>query len=65
MDNPKGFGELPCLKCGQTGTIRLDLDDLSTFSCPECDDTFCLDDVQEIIGKWGAVVRWLKEGVRP
>lgn len=54
----KGFGLLPCPLCGQPEVIvRLDLDDLKSCTCGECEESFDLDDVREWIGKWSRVLK--------
>jgi hypothetical protein len=55
----KGFGSLPCAKCGQETNIKMYLDDLHTFACPECDDEFTAHDVRAFISKWRRVLSWL------
>jgi hypothetical protein len=55
----KGFGSLPCPKCGQDTNIKMYLDDLHTFACPECDDEFTADDVRQFLAKWSRVLSWL------
>lgn len=56
----RGFGALPCPKCGEDGAcITLDLSDLETCHCPECDGDFGLGDVRDLISKWSAVLKWV------
>jgi hypothetical protein len=55
----RGFGDLPCLKCGETCRIALDLDDLATFRCGECDEEFTLEDVRTLLVAWQPVLDWL------
>ena len=58
-----GFGKLRCPKCGEAeATIRVDLDDLLTFACTECDEEFGRDDVEEMMAaakRWARVLAWL------
>jgi hypothetical protein len=56
---PTGFGPLRCPVCGQEATVSLDLDDLQTFRCGECDDTFSADDVRIMIADWKRVLDWI------
>lgn len=56
ISKPTGFGELPCPKCGAEAAIRLDLDDLDTFSCGECDQSYTLGDVTRWIDRWTRVI---------
>ena len=58
----KGFGNLRCCECGEVGNISLDLDDLKTFNCPECDANFNREAVEEFITEadtWRSVLLWL------
>jgi hypothetical protein len=55
----KGFGPLPCPKCGQDSQIKVYLEDLNTFSCPECEDEFTADDVRQFVAKWQRVLSFL------
>jgi transcription elongation factor Elf1 len=55
----KGFGYLPCPLCGAEATVSVDLDDLDTFRCGECDDTFTAYDLRERMEKWQKVLGWL------
>ncbi len=54
-----GFGNLPCIKCGEETTIRLDLDDCDRMTCGECSAEFTLAEVQDVIGRWQPVLQWL------
>jgi hypothetical protein len=55
----RGFGELPCILCGQTCLIRVDLDDLSLFTCAECGQEFNVEDVRAHAAAWQRVLAWL------
>ncbi|HEY7308392.1 MAG TPA: hypothetical protein VH643_03415 [Gemmataceae bacterium] len=56
----RGFPSLPCIRCGNTdGNVRLDLDDVDTFNCVECDEQFTAGDVRDFIGQWKAVLAWI------
>ena len=51
---------VPCPKCGQAeATVRLDLSDLETCHCVDCDETFSLDLVRDFIAKWQRVLGWV------
>jgi hypothetical protein len=56
----RGFGQLPCVLCGQETTLTLDLDDLETLHCPECGEDFTRADVEAFLDKWNHVLAWLK-----
>ncbi len=58
-EQAKGFGSLTCLKCGQEAVIRIDLDDLSTFTCCECDEEFTRANVERVLGQWAQVLTWI------
>jgi hypothetical protein len=55
----RGFGCLPCPCCGEDATIRLDLDDLTNFSCTACENEFTLDTVRDVIDRWQRVLAWI------
>jgi hypothetical protein len=57
--SPRGFGYLPCPRCGEEASIRIDLDDLDTFTCQECDNDFTLDTVRNLIDRWQRVLAWI------
>ena len=56
-----GFN-LTCIKCGHDGSISLDMDDLKTLRCRECDDEFTTEDVAAIIGEWQKALEWINVG---
>lgn len=55
----RGF-RAPCIKCGDPDCVRVDLSDLSAFTCHSCDDTFTADDVREHIAQWSSVLAWIE-----
>lgn len=59
MGKQQGFGCLPCPKCGADAQIKWDLDDLSTFSCRECEDEFTREEVETFIARWQRVLSWI------
>lgn len=62
MPDPKtttrGF-KVPCLHCGEKETVRVSLDNLSAFTCVDCDAEFTADDVRAAIDDWSAVLAWI------
>ena len=63
---PSPFAALPCIKCGENCCIGLDLDDLTTFRCRECENQFTREEVESIvtiwdfsIGPWGYCLAWI------
>ena len=55
----KGFGLLPCIKCGNDCCVRLDLDDCDRFNCTSCDEEYTRDEVSMTLAKWRAVLEWI------
>jgi hypothetical protein len=52
---------LPCPRCGEaSATIRLELADMDTCVCVDCDETFSLTDVRDWISRWSRVIRWVE-----
>lgn len=60
----RGFGYLPCPRCLATGMVRLDLSDLDTCACTECDEEFTLADVRGLIAAWAPVLAWIDSAPR-
>ena len=57
-----GFEGLACIKCGVAGNISIDLPDLTgsgSIHCYECDETFSLDEVREVMEAWAKVIAWV------
>lgn len=54
-----GWGPLPCPRCGEAGTIAVDLDDLARFYCGGCEEDFYRADLEDLIAAWTPVLRWL------
>lgn len=60
----RGFGAMPCPKCGESATINIDLDDLhgdEALQCRECENTFGLADVRDFIETWNRVLAWIDQ----
>jgi len=55
----KLFENVPCIKCGEMDSMSLYLDE-STFHCRECEDDTPLEDVEEAIEAWTAIIQWTK-----
>ena len=55
----RGFPGLRCPFCGQEDNITLNLADVKTFTCGECDEEFTGDDVLEILERWQKVLAWV------
>lgn len=54
----RGFA-VRCLHCGGSEGVRLDLADLDTFSCSECNEEFDVADVRSAIEEWKSVLNWI------
>jgi hypothetical protein len=59
-----GFG-VKCPHChSEEGTLKLDLNDLSEISCPECDETFSAEQARDLVAaeldRWEAVCQMVK-----
>lgn len=58
----RGFGALPCPKCNEVGMVSINLDNLDgddACQCRECDETFSLSLIRDILDRWGKVVAWI------
>ena len=53
------FGALPCPGCCAEATCSLNLEDLDTITCGDCNEEFTIEEITKIIGKWGPVVAWI------
>jgi hypothetical protein len=59
IPNKRGFGQLPCPKCGADATVSVYLDELAGFHCCDCDEDFERADVEAFIRQWQRVLSWL------
>lgn len=51
---------LPCPRCGEReAAILLNLADVETCTCGECEEGFDLGEVREFIERWGKVLNWI------
>ena len=51
---------LPCPCCGQAeASIALELSDMQSFPCRDCDAEFTRDDVTNLIARWTRLFTWL------
>lgn len=55
----RGFQGLPCVRCGTTDRVLLDLEDTSKFECGDCDESFSADDVRKLLNGWATVLAWI------
>ena len=61
---PSPFEALPCIKCGENCCLALDLDDLITFRCRECEEEFTREQVESTVAIWGRCLTWI-DGAYP
>lgn len=60
---PQGFGPLPCPMCGEANaSITLDITDLDTLHCADCEADYTVDDVTNFVAKWKSVLQWVDAG---
>ena len=58
----RGFGNLPCPKCGEEACVTLRLDSFEeddACKCCSCEAEFPLADIRDLMAKWGKVLAWL------
>jgi transcription elongation factor Elf1 len=66
MAETRGFGKLPCPKCGAETSVCLDLDDMESdeaFTCCECEENFGMADVKAFLQKWAPVFEWIDKAL--
>jgi hypothetical protein len=57
---------LPCPLCGEAeATVQLNLADLDTCTCLECDAEFSLDELAGRLARWQALLAWRDLAPRP
>ena len=59
----RGFGNLPCPKCGEEACVTLRLDSFEeddACKCMSCEAEFSLADVRDLISRWSRVLTWLE-----
>ena len=56
----KGFPDLVCIKCNESNTVLLDLEDLTRFWCSNCEDEFHIGEVKAVLEGWRPVINWLE-----
>ena len=52
--------EVPCIKCGETGGVRIAVDDAHDIYCSECDAEYTMDDVTQTMLAWAQIRDWVK-----
>jgi uncharacterized protein (DUF983 family) len=53
----RGFA-VPCLKCGELN-VYVDLIDVTTFHCGNCDSEYTVTDVVALMQDWRRVLEWI------
>lgn len=48
----------PCIRCNETN-VQVSLDDLDSFMCGSCGESFGRDDIEAIVKIWAKVLTWL------
>jgi hypothetical protein len=56
----RGFPGLRCPLCGSDDVQSLDLDDLTTFRCAGCEESYSAGDVRELMAAWQRVLTWIE-----
>jgi hypothetical protein len=57
----RGFPDVHCLRCGNAdAAVSLDLHDVCTFRCAECEEEWTAADVRAQLNGWEAVLRWVE-----
>jgi hypothetical protein len=59
IPNKRGFGQLPCPKCGADATVSVYLDELAVFHCCDCDEDVTREEIEDVIRRWQRVLSWL------
>lgn len=54
------MGVVVCPKCMAEASVKLDVNDGDTLSCPECEEEYSLSDVEAVVESWAALLPWLK-----
>jgi hypothetical protein len=54
----RGFPGLPCLRCGETDTTTVNLGDVLTFACTNCERETTAAEVEAHLAAWRAVLDW-------
>lgn len=57
----EAFRGLRCVLCGQEDCVSVDLDDLETFRCRQCEEEFTRADVVQQVAAWGRVLAWVDQ----
>ena len=55
----RGFPGIRCPLCGNDDVQSLDLDDLQTFHCGGCEESYTTEDVRELLAGWQKVLTWI------
>ena len=56
----RGFASLDCISCGAQGNVTVNLGDVLSFTCTECENEFTADAVRDLIGRWTRALAWLE-----
>lgn len=53
--------KLYCPRCMREADMRLALSDCESLTCPECDETVMVPDMEALIDGWTARLPWLRQ----
>jgi hypothetical protein len=60
FSTPRGFPDLPCLRCGEVNRVFIDLEDMS-FRCDDCEATWEAREAAYTVARWQAVLAWVAQ----
>jgi hypothetical protein len=56
----RGFPDVRCIRCGDPDrAVSVDLHDVCTFRCSQCEEEFTAEDVRLQLRGWGEVLAWV------
>lgn len=59
----RGWAGVPCVKCVALDSLRMDVGEVTSFVCNQCDESFTADDVREAVAavaKWAPLLKWIE-----
>lgn len=56
----RGFENLPCLACGETDCMSIELADVLTVHCGNCETEFTATKFRATVESWTKVFDWLE-----
>ena len=52
--------DVPCLKCGERGSVYVDVAKAGDFHCTECDEYYTVAATVVAIAQWRMVLDWIQ-----